>query len=150
MRRKDRLLSNDEMLSILEKGEFGMLSTVSSSNEPYGVPLNYCFIDQTIYFHCALEGEKLNNIEKNSSVSFCVVCGTRLQPEKFSTKYESCIVQGSATEVFNEEKQLALEGLVKKYSNEFQAQGADYIRKAQHKTRVMKIVPRSISGKAKR
>ncbi len=138
------------MLSILEKGEFGMLSTVSSSNEPYGVPLNYCFIDQTIYFHCALEGEKLNNIEKNSSVSFCVVCGTRLQPEKFSTIYESCIVQGSATEVFNEEKQLALEGLVKKYSNEFQAQGADYIRKAQHKTRVMKIVPRSISGKAKR
>jgi len=57
MRRKNLLPTNDETISIIEKGEYGILSTVSSNNEPYGVPLNYCFIDDNIYFHCGLEGK---------------------------------------------------------------------------------------------
>ena len=32
MRRKDRLISNTETSSILEKGEYGVLGTVSSNN----------------------------------------------------------------------------------------------------------------------
>ena len=65
MRRKDRRIANAETLSILEKGEYGILSTVSSNNEPYGVPFNYCLIDECIYFHCSLEGRKINNINNN-------------------------------------------------------------------------------------
>jgi len=63
MRRKDRQITNTEAYSILENGEYGILSTVSSNNEAYGVPLNYCLIDKCIYFHCALEGSKINNID---------------------------------------------------------------------------------------
>jgi hypothetical protein len=150
MRKKERQLSYDETISIIEKGEYGILSTVSSGNEPYGVPLNYCFIDGSIYFHCALEGKKLDNIAHNANVSFCVVGQTKILPEKFSTKFESCIVFGTAAEVTGDEKQMALEGFIEKYSRQFNAEGLEYIKKACRKTKVIKIIPESFSGKAKR
>jgi len=150
MRRKDRLITNGETFSILEKGEYGILSTVSSDHEPYGVPLNYCLIDGCIYFHCALEGTIINNINNNPKVSFCVVGKTEVLPDQFGTKYESCIVQGLASESFGEEKQLALEGLVHKYSKNFFSEGLKYIEKLKDKTRVFKVSIESISGKARK
>ncbi len=150
MRRKDRLITNGETFSILEKGEYGILSTVPSDHEPYGVPLNYCLIDGCIYFHCALEGTKIDNINNNPKVSFCVVGKTEVLPDQFGTKYESCIVQGLASESFGEEKQLALEGLLHKYSENFFSEGLKYIEKLKDKTRVFKVSIESISGKARK
>ncbi len=150
MRRKDRLITNEETFSILEKGEYGILSAVSSDHEPYGVPLNYCLIDGCIYFHCALEGTIINNINNNPKVSFCVVGKTEVLPDQFDTKYESCIVQGLASESFGEEKQLALEGLVHKYSENFFSEGLKYIEKLKDKSRVFKVSIESISGKARK
>ncbi len=150
MKKKERQLSDDETISIIEKGEYGILSMVSSANEPYGVPLNFCFIDGNIYFHCALEGKKLDNIAHNPNVSFCVVGETKIQPDKFSTKFESSIVFGTAAEVTGDEKQMALEELVKKYSKRFETQGLEYIKKAHQKTKMIKIIPKSFSGKGKR
>lgn len=150
MRRKDRLITEPEAYSILEKGEFGLLSMSSQNNEPYGVPLNYCLIDGCIYFHCAPDGRKINHITENPKVSFCVVGNTELLPDLFSTKFESCIVQGHAVESFGEEKQKALEGLVHKYSEEFIPEGLEYIEKRKDKTRIFKISIISISGKARR
>ncbi len=150
MRRKDRLMANTEAFSILENGEYGLLSTSSSNNEPYGVPLNYCLIDGGIYFHCALEGSKINNITDNPKVSFCVVGKTEVLPDQFGTKFESCIVQGHADESFEEEKQKALEGFIRKYSEDFISEGLEYIEKLKDKTRVFKITIVSISGKAKK
>ena len=150
VRRKDRMITNSETYSILEKGEWGVLSTVSSDIEPYGVPLNYCLIKECIYFHCALEGKKISNMNSNSRVSFCVVGKTEILPDKFGTNYESCIVQGLACESFGEEKQLALECLINKYSGSFVSEGLKYIEKLKDKTRVFKVSIESISGKARR
>jgi len=150
MRKKDRLISEDEARSIMEKGEYGILSTVSSENEPYGVPLNYCLINGNICFHCAPEGQKIDNMKDNPRVSFCVVGRTQIQPDKFTTRFESCIVQGIAEEVFDEEKQAALEGLIEKYSRAFLAEGKEYIHRVHAETKVYKIVPVSVSGKANR
>ena len=148
MRKKERQLSADAAVSIAEKGEYGILSTVSPDNEPYGVPLNYCYVNQSIYFHCAVEGQKLDYISCNPKVSFCIVGETEVQPEKFTAKFESCIVFGTAAEVFGEEKRMALESLIGKYAGKFQAEGLEYIRSRGEKTRVMKIVPDILSGKA--
>lgn len=150
MRRKDRLITDAETFSILEKGEYGVLSTVSLDHEPYGVPVNYCVIDRCIYFHCALEGRKIDHIHHNPKVSFCVVGKTEVLPDQFATKYESCIVQGLASESFGEEKQLALEGLIQKYSENFVPEGLKYIEKLKDKARVFKIAIESISGKARK
>jgi len=150
MRRKDRLLTNTEALSILEKGEYGILSTLSSDNQPYGVPLNYCLINECIYVHCAVDGRKINNLSCNPQVSFCVVGKTEVLSDKFAINYESCIAQGLASESNGAEKQLALEGLIHKYSQNFAPEGLKYIEKFIDKTRVFKISIESISGKAKR
>ncbi len=150
MRRADRALALPETHKILDAAEYGILSTISPDNEPYGVPLNFCVLNGTIYFHCAGEGRKLDNIAHDSRVSFCVVGHTELLPEKFSTRYESVIVTGRSAEVDGAEKQHALEGLVTKYSTEFSDQGLEYIQKLTHKTKVCRITIESISGKARR
>jgi uncharacterized protein len=150
MRRKDRQIPEADAFSVLERGEYGILSTVSADYAPYGVPVSYCLIEGSIFFHCATEGTKIDNIIANPQVSFCVVGKTEILPEKFGTRYESCIAQGIASESLGEEKQLALEGLVRKYSADFIPEGMDYIQKLKAKARVFKISIESISGKARR
>jgi nitroimidazol reductase NimA-like FMN-containing flavoprotein (pyridoxamine 5'-phosphate oxidase superfamily) len=150
MRRKDRAISNEDAVGILTKAEYGVLSTVCPDGSPYGVPLNFCFVDNAIYFHCAMEGRKIDTIVKNPSVSFCALGATELQPEKFATNYESVIVSGTIGEVFAQEKQAALEGLLKKYSADYFEAGLRYIENLREKTRVFKISVATLSGKARR
>lgn len=149
LRRKDRAISNQDAFNILLAGEYGILSTASSDGQPYGVPVSFCIIEEAIYFHCALEGHKLNNISSNSKVSFCIVGNTQVLPEKFGTKYESTIVFGIATETFDLEKQNALIGLVEKYSASYYEEGMKYIEALTTKARVFKISISSITGKSR-
>lgn len=149
IRRTDREISENEAKAILEKGEFGVLSTVSLDGQPYGVPLNYSYTGNVIYFHCAIEGHKLENLRNNSRVSFCVVGKTEVLPEKFATRYESAIVFGEAFELTDDEKHKGLLEMVNKYSPEFIKEGLQYIENAVHKARVYKIVIESISGKSR-
>jgi nitroimidazol reductase NimA-like FMN-containing flavoprotein (pyridoxamine 5'-phosphate oxidase superfamily) len=150
IRRADRVISEHEAKEILEQGEYGILSTVSSDGQPYGVPISYCYKDGTIYFHCAVEGHKLENLQGNNRVSFCVVGKTQIQPRKFGTKYESTIVFGKVFELVDAEKHEALLELLKKYSSEFVEQGLKYIETAAETTRVYKIIVESITGKSKK
>jgi uncharacterized protein len=150
MRRNRRAIHSEEAYQILQRGEYGVLSTVDDAGMPYGVPLNYCVLDSRVYFHCAKEGHKITNLESNANASFCVVGATELLPEKFSTKYESVIVFGVVREVRDEEKQTALEALVKKYSPGFYADGLAYIGRATEQTRVFCISIDRITGKARR
>ncbi len=53
-------------------------------------------VGDVIYFHCAPEGHKLENLSGNNKVSFCVVGKTQVLPDKFATNYESVIVFGTA------------------------------------------------------
>lgn len=144
------MITITEARSLLEKGEYGVLSTVSPDGEPYGLPLNYCVIDGSIFFHGAREGRKIDNILGNPSVSFCVVGKWEVLPAEFATNYESCIVQGWASEVFGEEKALALEGLIAKYSPNHIAAGLQYQENFSSQTRVFKIAIQSLAGKARR
>lgn len=151
MRKSKRQTTESEALSIIENGEYGVMSIVDpSDNIPYGVPLNYCLLDRVIYFHCAAEGKKIDIMKVNPNVSFCVVGKTEIKPEGFTTKFESSIVQGLANEVFNDEKQLALESLIKKYSSQFVSEGIDYIKRVGPETTVYRITIESVTGKASR
>ena len=150
LRRKDRSISNEETFALLKKAGYGVLSTVTEDGKPYGVPLNYCIIDNGIYFHCAIDGQKIDNIEKNQSASFCVVGDIEILPDTFSTRYESVIVTGEIEEVFHANKQLALEGLLRKYSPNFFAKGLGHIQECENKTRVFKMNINRVSGKARK
>lgn len=118
MRRKDRELSIEKALEIIERGEYGVLSTFDGEY-PYGVPVNYVYKDGVIYIHCALEGKKLENISKHPKVSFSVVTKSKILPEKLTTAYESVVAFGTAELVEGPEKKVAIYELVKKYSPQF-------------------------------
>jgi nitroimidazol reductase NimA-like FMN-containing flavoprotein (pyridoxamine 5'-phosphate oxidase superfamily) len=150
MRRLDRQITQQESIEILEKGEYGVLSMCTPANEGYGVPLNYTFDGNNIYFHCAKEGTKLENLRNNPNVSFCVVGETKVLPSMFGTLYESVIVSGYTSEMEGTEKLEALKLLIKKYSGEYIREGNEYIDKLYEKVNVIKLTVESISGKARK
>lgn len=150
MRREDRKIDKTEAIKILQNGEYGVLATLGKNNYPYTVPLSYIYNNNSIYFHCAVEGSKLDNIAHNDKVSFCVVGKTEILPDVFSTLYESTIVFGKAVEVDDEEKRFALKLLIEKYSPEYLDSGMQYINRALNKTKVIKIECENITGKARK
>ncbi|HBA89578.1 MAG TPA: MFS transporter [Geobacter sp.] len=150
VRRSDREITIEEARAILEKGEYGILSTIDAGGQPYGVPLSYVYKNDGIYFHCALSGHKLDNIEHNAKASFCVVGGTKVLPDKFATEYESAVAFGVASEVSGTERHDALLWLLEKYSPDFIEEGKLYIEQKGQATKVLKIEIGHVSGKARR
>jgi nitroimidazol reductase NimA-like FMN-containing flavoprotein (pyridoxamine 5'-phosphate oxidase superfamily) len=148
MRRQDKKIDNEEAASILEAGEYGVLSTTGSNGYAYGVPVSYAYSSGNIYFHCAPEGQKLDNIKHNNKVSFCVVGSTEILPGNFSTKYESVIIFGKASEVYDDEKREALVAILKKYSPGFMDKGMEYLKTDSCKTKVIKIEIEHVTGKS--
>lgn len=150
MRRSDRLMAEIDTAALLENVQYGVLSTVGKDRNPYGVPISFVYMNDAIYLHCATEGEKLDNIINHNSVCFTVVDAVEVLPAAFSTKYKSAVVFGEAAVVEDpEEKRTALIGFIKKYSPEFYEAGLRYIDNAFGKTKVLKIVVRNMTGKAR-
>lgn len=150
MRRSDREIGGDELKKILENGEYGVLATIGENGYPYTTPISYVYHDDVLYFHCAVEGSKLDNIKSNEKISFCVVGKTNVLQSKFSTEYESVIVFGRAYITKNEEKKDALIAIAEKYSPDFKVEGLQYIDRAINNTCVIKIEVDKLSGKARR
>jgi len=150
IRRKDREITSIEAVKILDSAEYGILSTVGKDGQPYGVPLSYVHRNSSIYFHCALIGQKLDNITDNPRVSFCVVGKTKVLPDKFATEYESAVAFGIASEVYGNERYNALVWLLEKYCPDFIEVGKQYIDLKDKATKVIKIEISHISGKARR
>ena len=119
MRRQEKQLPEDKSQEILSEGEYGILSTIGENGYPYGVPMNYIYMNNRIYLHCAQEGKKLENIRYNNKVSFTVVGDYQLKPADFTSSYESVIAIGQANFVEGEEKKEVLQEFILKFSPDF-------------------------------
>lgn len=152
IRRKDRAVSQEDCMRILEKGIFGVLSTVGPEGQPYPTPLSYVYLNGAVYFHCALEGRKIDNMRHEAQVGFVVVDNVAACYVKdFSTYYESVIVFGQAAEVTDDgEKCAALKALCEKYLPEHMDKFAESIERSLKRTAVYMIRPEVMTGKAKR
>ncbi len=150
VRRKDREIGRIEAIKILETAEYGVLSTVGSDGQPYGMPLSYVYKGDALYFHCAIAGHKLDNIAHNSNVSFCAVGRTKVLPDSFGTEYESTVIFGNAVEIQGAERDSALVWLLEKYCADYVTEGLKYIELKDKATKVIKMVIRHMSGKARR
>jgi len=70
MRRKDReITDNSEIEKIIGKAICCRIGLVDN-DEPYIVPVCFGYERNTIYFHSALEGRKVELIKKNNKVCF--------------------------------------------------------------------------------
>lgn len=151
MRRKDRLLTKERTVEVLEQGEYGVLSLIGDEGFPYGVPVNFVYFNDSIYMHCSTSGGyKRDAIEKNEKVSFTTVSSTEVIPSKFGTKFSSAIAFGVAKFLDNDgEKKQALDAIIAKYSTNFQAEGHEYIKTQWSHTDVIKISITELTGKAR-
>lgn len=154
VRRQNRVLEDKNRISeLLNESEYGFLSLGTGENGyPYGIPLSYAYDEQanSLYFHCAPEGYKLDSIARNNKVSFCVVGVTKPIAEQFTTLYESVIVFGTAhIQLNDDEKRKALRLLVKKYSPGYEETGEKYMDKSWDRTAVFKVEIEHITAKAK-
>jgi nitroimidazol reductase NimA-like FMN-containing flavoprotein (pyridoxamine 5'-phosphate oxidase superfamily) len=149
IRLKDRVVNDEKSIEIITKGSYGVLSTIGADGYPYGVPLNYTYFDNCICFHCAQEGHKLDNINFNNNVSFCVVTKSDVLSNEFDTNYESAIAFGKATMVTDDsEKKDILLSVLNKYSADYLKAGHNYIKKYWDETKVIKMKIEYLSGKA--
>lgn len=149
MRRKERQMSGEDTLRVLQEGGFGVLSLLTPEGTPYGIPLTYAVRDGqrlSLYIHCAREGRKLDCLHAGGAAHFVVVGATHVVPEKFSIEYESVMLEGSLSEVTDEaEKRQGLLCIAEKYSAGFD--GAAYADAAGKATRVLRFDVESMSGK---
>lgn len=149
MRRKERQLTEADAVAILEKGEYGILSTVSENGYPYGVPVSYAYRDGVIYFHCAKNaGQKAANLSASPKICFTVVGSTELLPDKFSTLYESVIAFGAAKEAENPKEGLML--LIEKYSSGYMEEGRAYIERSSNRTAIYELHIEHMTAKGRR
>lgn len=147
MRRKDRLLSEEEMNQIISTAPYGVLSTIGEDGIPYGVPISYVYKDNNIYFHSAVVGHKLDNIKFNNIVSFSIVTDVENLPEKFTTRYKSVIIFGTVNEVNEGDKIEIFKLLLEKFSGNFMESGMDYVAKASKNAKIFKISIDHITSK---
>ena len=155
MRRKDRQLEKSEALKILYGAQYGVLSMVQPSSLPYGVPLSFIVIDESIYFHSAKTGQKADCLRHQPRASFCAVDGVQAVFDKnFTTYYESAIVFGSVHLLDDEddmlEKNEALSQLCRKYLPQHMDKADAYIADSYDQTAVYRLTIEHITGKAKR
>lgn len=149
LQRSKNALNDAEIAQILKDGKNGVLAVHGDEDYPYAVPMSYAYSDGEIYLHCAKKGHRIDSINKNPKVSFCVIGQDNIIPEDFNTIFKSVIAFGKA-EIVDEkvEKQKILEVIGAKYSPGLDKEAIEYIKEAWNAVAVIKIKVEHITGKA--
>lgn len=114
----------------MDKAEVCYLA-LSTDNQPYVVPLNFGYRDNTIYIHCAKEGRKIETIRANPRVSFAVHADMTIRDRDkpacdWSTSYRSVIGFGQAEIIDDfEQKRNALDIFMSHYGDKEHFQYSD-------------------------
>ena len=117
MRRKNQLLTTEEIKEILSKATSGVLALLGDDDYPYAVPLNFVYDEDKLYFHCAKSGHKIDAIQKHAKASFCIIDQDMVVPEKYTSFFKSVILFGKIEIIEDEkEKRMAIEKLAIKYA----------------------------------
>ena len=149
MRRKDRERDAAFAYEVLRDCEYITLATINPDGTPYCIPLFFAMVDNVIYFHCATEGQKLDNICFNNNVCITGVRFTKVLPEKFTTEYESAVANGICIEVTDEnEKIMGLRRITEKYAPDNMENFDSALEKFKNMFSTYKIEIKQITGKA--
>ena len=156
---KLEIKSKEKVIEFLSSQQTGRIASIDDNGFPQIIPMNFVFINDAVYMHSHIRGEKLDNIKRNQKVGFEVDKSLEFLPSYFSdpadasladTLYISVIIKGNAGIVSDkEEKTNALNGLMEKYQPEG---GYEPIRSDMDvlkEVEVIKIVPESLMGKYK-
>jgi uncharacterized protein len=149
MRRKRQLLSEAETVEMLQSCTSGVLAVQGDDDYPYAVPLSFAYEDGKLFFHAARGGHKLDAIERNEKVSFCVIDADDVVQGSFTTHFRSAIAFGKARIVTDDdERRHALRRLARKYSPDYLEAADSEIEGAWNRVSVVEIDIEHMTGKA--
>lgn len=149
MRRRDREQSREFALEVVDTCDYAVLATVNADGTPYCVPLTIVREGEVIYFHCALFGQKLDNLVARPQVSMTCVSRAITKQQTYSVDYASAILTGVASIVTEkEEKAHALRILCKRHTPDAMDGVEEHLTASFSRTAVVRIAITSITGKA--
>ena len=156
---KLEIKSKEKIIEFLSSQQTGRISSIDENGFPQIIPMNFVFINDAVYIHSHIRGEKLDNIRRNQKVGFEVDKSLEFLPSYFSdptdasladTLYISVVIKGNASIVSDkEEKTNALNGLMKKYQPEGGYEPIKPDMDVLKEVEVIKIIPESLRGKYK-
>ena len=151
--------SKEKIIEFLSSESTGRIASIDVNGFPQIIPMNFVFINDVIYMHSHIRGEKLENIKRNDKVGFEVDRSLEFLPSYFfdpadaslaDTLYISVVMKGTCVIVEEKkEKALALNGLMKKYQPEGGYEPMDPKMKVLDEVAIIKIVPNTMRGKYK-
>ncbi len=114
MRKESRAMDSQWALELMHKAPYITVSFVDAEGLAYGLPLSLASDDDVNwYFHCALEGKKLDAINAHPEVCLSAVtrCAPLVDPkdDSFTLQYKSAVAFGKAEIVTDKEEKI--EGL---------------------------------------
>ena len=111
MRRKNQQLSGEDCARILREEKRGALAVIGDGGYPYAVPINFWYdeAENTIYFHCAREGHKIDALKAESKACFTVWTGGVREEGDWWFHVESVVATGRAELVSPAEETRILE-----------------------------------------
>lgn len=148
MRRSNLAMTEEETLSLIKSCRFAVLSLTDTDGLPYGVPLDYVFKDNALYFHGAKEGRKIDAMKRNPNGCAVILGDTEVIPEKFGRKYASAIVEGPIELIDDPEtKRQVMTWVVETNSPDYMEKGKAIIEKMLDRALIYKMQMETVSGK---
>ena len=151
--------SYEKIKEFLNDEHVGRISSIDVNGFPQIIPMNFVFLNDSIYMHSHVKGEKLDNISNNDKVGFESDRELEFLPSYFEdphnaaladTLYISVVIKGIASFVSDrDEKTLALNGLMKKYQPEGNYDPLESTMRVLDAVSVIKVTPKSLHGKYK-
>jgi hypothetical protein len=154
-----KIRSFEKIKEFLKVEHIGRISSIDKNGFPQIIPMNFVFLNDAIYLHSHVRGEKLENISRNNKVGFEVDKELEFLPSYFEdpndasladTLYISVVIKGVGSFVTDrKEKTLALNALIAKYQPEGQYEPIKSDMEVLDEVTVIKVTPQTIHGKYK-
>ena len=113
MRRKKQALAREDCTRLLRTEKRGALSVIGDMGYPYTIPVNFYYDEDenTIYFHCAREGHKLDALKACEKACFTVWDSGTQEPGEWWFHVESVVAFCRAELVPTDDKTRVMEKL---------------------------------------
>ncbi|MEW6672480.1 MAG: pyridoxamine 5'-phosphate oxidase family protein [Thermodesulfobacteriota bacterium] len=160
-RRHSEVTDPAKIEAILASATIGRLATVGADGYPYITPVNFVYYKGNIYFHCAPEGEKLDNIARDPKVCFQVDTPLAYLDRGYSLSrnsssvcglhqfYHCVIIRGEARDVPDGSLKIeALNELIAKHEQHHDFEKVHGDLPAYRACKVIEIRPEKISAKS--
>jgi uncharacterized protein len=149
MRRKDKEITDKKIIEeIINKSQICRIA-LHDQEYPYIVPFNFGYHDNSLYFHSAPAGKKIELIKRNNKVCFEIEYSSEVmkhdQSCKWTAKYRSVMGIGEIETITGfEEKKRGLDIIMAHYGRN---DGNVYNEKHLENLVVLRLTVKEISGK---